>query len=356
MVLAPLPKFEVGFGVVGVGNIAPVHAQALASIPGAKLRAFLGRRRDATQAMADRFGVDAMVDAERFFARPDIQVVTIATPNGTHAELGARAARAGKHVLVEKPIEVTLEKAHALIGACRQHGVSLGVLLQSRFLPAVRLIKRAIDNGRLGRIYMADAYVKWFRPRSYYEAAAWRGTRALDGGGALINQAIHTVDLLQHVAGPVSSVFGMTDKLRHSHIECEDAAWAVVRFRSGATGVIQASTAVAPGFLRRLELHGERGSIILEGDEITTWRLDNRGEEEAELERWRAAQLTGGNGAPDPRHVDLACRERQLEDFLDAIREERCPAIDGEEGCRALEIVLGVYQSAESGAPVTLPL
>lgn len=349
----------IGIGIVGAGNIAQLQAQAIAAMDaglGVKLRAVLGKSADRAAALAGRFGAEGVTDAAAFFARPDIQLVSICTPSGTHADLGMQAAAAGKHVIVEKPIDVTLERARALVVACDQHRVRLGVIFQSRFVPAVALIKRAIDGGRLGRLYVVDAYVKWFRTRQYYEAAAWRGTRALDGGGALINQAIHTVDLAQHFAGPAASVYGHTDRKHHPYIESEDTALALVRYRSGAAGVIEATTSLAPGFSRRVEIHGERGSIVLEGNDITVWKLEGTGEEEPELERLRGLTRDASDGAANPMNLDITAHQRQLEDFVAAVRAGRAPAVDGREALKALEIVLAVYRSAELGQPVDLPL
>jgi predicted dehydrogenase len=357
---------EIGFGIIGAGNIAQLHAQAIATLgPGVKLRAVLGKGRARAEELAGRFGADGMgeADADKFFERPDIQVVTICTPSGTHAELGLRAAAAGKHVVVEKPIDVTLERARALILGCAQHRVHLGAIFQSRFMPAVQLIKRAIDGGRLGRLYVVDGYVKWFRDQAYYQAAAWRGTRALDGGGALINQAIHTVDLVRHFAGPVASVYGVVDRKHHPHIEAEDTALALVKYCSGAAGVIEASTAMAPGFSRRVEVHGEKGSIILDGNDIGLWKLqgssDEREADDRALEALRAASRDASDGSSNPMNLDITAHRRQLEDFVAAVRDTsgaRRPAIDGREALPALELVLAVYRSAEEGKPVDLPL
>jgi predicted dehydrogenase len=345
-----------GVGIVGAGNIAQIHAAAVNAIPGARLVGFLGKTRERAQALAARFGGEASTDAAAFFGRPDLHVVAICTPSGTHAELGVAAAAAGKHVIVEKPIDVTLDKARALIAACRRHGVQLGVIFQSRFLPAVALMKKAIDRGRLGRLYVADAYVKWFRSREYYEAARWRGTRALDGGGALINQSIHTVDLVQYLAGPAASVFGHAARLRHPYIETEDTAVAVVKYRSGAVGVLEGTTSIAPGFSRRVEIHGERGSIVLDGNDISVWKVEGQGEEEAELEALRAAARDASDGSSNPMNLDVTGHKMQIEDFLAAVRAGGRPVIDGEEGLKALEMVLAVYRSSETGRPVELPL
>jgi UDP-N-acetyl-2-amino-2-deoxyglucuronate dehydrogenase len=380
------PAHEVGFGIIGAGNIALIHGKALAALAdsGIRLRAFLGRNPARVEKLAAQFEAEALTDAQKFFARPDIQAVTICTPSGTHAELGRMAAAAGKHVLVEKPIDVNLRNARALIAACQRHRVRLGVVLQSRFLPAVRLIKKAVERGRLGRLHVVDAYVKWYRTREYYAAASWRGTKALDGGGALINQAIHTVDLAQYFAGRATWVSGLTARKQHPQIEAEDTALALVRYEGGAAGVIEATTSLYPGFSRRVELHGERGSIVLDGNDISFWKLSDTGEEEEELERLRAGLSEGdlgagtpagapGNGqagsngradhrngrdrsnaASDPMALDLYGHQRQIEDFVGAIREDRAPVVDGPESLKALEIVLAVYRSAELGRPVEL--
>ncbi len=343
---------RLGFGVIGCGNIAPVHAQAVLDAPRAALRGFLGRSPARAEALGRRFGVPWSVDAAEFLRRSDFAAVLIGTPSGTHAELGIRAAEAGKHVLVEKPIEVTLEKARALIAACRQNGVKLGVIFQSRFLPAVQILKRAVERGRLGRVYQADAYVKWYREPAYYASASWRGTYALDGGGALINQSIHTIDLLQYLAGPVATVFGHAERLRHTTIEAEDTAVAVVKFASGAVGVIEGATSLRPGFARRLELHGEKGSVILEGNEIREWRVEGGGEEEQALAQ--LAEHDASDGAADPTRLDVSGHRRQVEDLIAAVREGRPPAVDGPEAIKALAIVLAMYRSSREGQPVAV--
>lgn len=334
----------VGFGIIGCGNIANLHAQALRAISQARLVGFCGKGAERASSLAQKYGVEWTVDVASFLARPDIQAVTLCTPSGTHMELGCLAAAAGKHVLVEKPIDVTWGKARRLVEECEKRNVRLGVIFQSRFLPSVEWLKRALDGGRLGRILAADAQVKWFRSQQYYEAAPWRGTLALDGGGALINQSIHTIDLLQHLAGPVHSVFGLAERQLHHSIEGEDTAVAVVKFRNGALGVIEGSTSIYPGFSRRLELHGDKGSVLLEGNDIRLWAPMEKGDEEAEL-----AALAGkdqSSGAADPMSLEIGGHQRQMEDFLDAISRNRPPRVDGREGLKALAIVLAIYRSA----------
>lgn len=346
----------VRFGILGSGAVALLHARALAQAKGAKLVAIGGRNATTTTELAGKLGVTAALDCDDLLARKDVDAVIVCTPSGTHAEQGLRAAAAGKHVLVEKPIDVTLDRARALIEGCRTAGVRLGVVFQNRFLPHVALIRGAIQAGRLGRVILADGHVKWFRGHGYYQDAPWRGTRALDGGGALMNQAIHTVDLVHHLAGPVASVSGFTARLRHKSIECEDTAVAALRLVDGGCGVLEAATSVWPGFARRLELHGERGSVVLEGNDVPVWSMEGSGPEEAELARLRGEEKVRSDGAQDPTAIDLTPHRLQLEDFAAAVRDDRSPAVDGEEGMRALEIVLAIYRSAASGQAVTLPL
>jgi predicted dehydrogenase len=335
---------EIGFGVVGCGMIGKVQAEAIASIPGARLLAVCARDEKRVDEFAARFGASGYTDYDRFLDHPGLRIVNICTPSGLHAEQGAAAARAGLHVLVEKPIDTTLEKADALIEACDRGGVKLGVIFQSRFLPAVQNIKHAIDEGRLGRLMIGDAYVKWYRAPEYY-AGSWHGTMAMDGGGALINQAIHTVDLLRWMMGPVETAFAMKAALRYPQIEGEDTLVASLRFQNGALGVIEATTSAKPGFKRRLEISGERGTIILDGDAISCWAIDGEDEEAGGGE-----QIT--DGSANPAAISNEGHRRQIEDMLRAVIEDRAPMIDGREGRKSLEVVVALYESADSGQSV----
>ncbi len=337
---------EIGFGIVGGGMIGAVQAAAIQQISGAKLVAACGRDETRTAEFAAKFGCASYTDYGRFLQHPGLHVVNICTPSGSHADLGIRAAKAGKHVLAEKPIETTLEKADALIEACDCAGVKLGVIFQSRFLPAVQRIKQAVDEGRLGKLMVGDALVKWYRAPEYY-ADSWHGTMAQDGGGALINQAIHTVDLLRWIMGPVESAFAMKSALRYPHIEGEDTLVGTVKFQNGALGMIQATTSVKPGFKRRLEISGERGSIILDGDAISVWAIDGEDTDTGEAE-----QLT--DGSANPAAISNEGHRRQIEDMMHAVIENRAPMIDGREGRKSLELVVALYAAANEGKPVTL--
>jgi predicted dehydrogenase len=338
----------IGFGLVGCGMVGAVHAEAIKAIAGARLVAVCGRNAERTSAFAARFGAAGYTDDEKFLAHPGLEIVNVCTPSGTHAEWGCRAAAAGKHVLVEKPIEINLERADRLIRACDEAGVKLGVIFQSRFLPAARRIKHAVEEGRLGRLMLGDAYVKWYRAPQYYAPGSWHGTLALDGGGALINQAIHTVDLLRWVMGPAESVFALSGALRHRGIEAEDTLIATLRFECGALGVIEATTSVAPGFRRRLEVSGERGTVILDGDVISTWALEG----ESESADTSGEQIT--DGSADPAAIAAEGHRRQIEDMIMAVIEDREPVVSGREGRKSLELVTALYRSAAQGQLVTL--
>ena len=340
---------QIDFGLVGCGMIGKVQAEAIRSLPAARLTAVCGRHEKSTAEFAEAFGVRGYTDYDEFLKHPGMQIVSICTPNGTHAELGMRAAQAGQHLLVEKPIDITLERADALIEACDRAGVKLAVIFQSRFLPAVLQIKQAIEEGRLGRLMIGDAYIKWYRAPEYYAPGTWRGTLALDGGGALINQAIHTVDLLRWMMGPVETAFAMKATLRYPHIEAEDSLVASLRFQNGALGVIEATTSVKPGFKRRLEISGERGTVILDGDAISCWMVDGESHVSGEGE-----QIT--DGSANPAAISNEGHRRQIEDLILAVTENRTPAVDGREGRKSLELVRALYASALSGESVKLQL
>lgn len=327
-----------GFGIVGGGLIGKVHAEAIHAIPNARVVAVYGRHAERIAPLAAQYQAQAYTDYAAFLAHPGLDIVNVCSPSGLHLEHGQAAAQAGKHVLVEKPIETNLTRADALIAACEQAGVKLGVIFQSRFLPAVQKIKAALDAGKLGKLMLGDAYVKWYRAPEYYQDS-WHGTLALDGGGALINQAIHTVDLLRWMMGPVVAASAMKKALRYP-IEGEDTLVGNVEFQNGALGVIVATTSVKPGFKRRLELSGERGTIILDGDEITVWDIE--GETSAAES---AEQIT--DGSSNPAAISTEGHRRQIEDMMNAVRENRAPIVDGHEGRKSLEVVCALYQAAQ---------
>jgi predicted dehydrogenase len=252
-----------GFGIIGCGMIANFHAKAIADVRGTKLVACF----DNFPASADRFakanGCRAYHSLDEMLADPEVNIVTIGTPSGAHMEPAVAAANAGKHVIVEKPLEITLKRCDAIIEACERNNVKLSAIFPSRFHDSSRKMKKAIDSGRFGTLTMGDSYVKWFRTQEYYDSGAWRGTWEFDGGGALMNQAIHSVDLLTWLMGPVVEITAHTSTLAHERIAVEDVAVATLKFANGALGVIEASTAAYPGYLKRIEISGSQGTAVM---------------------------------------------------------------------------------------------
>jgi predicted dehydrogenase len=345
-----------GFGIVGCGMIANFHAKAIADIRNAKLVGCF----DMIPAAADKFAAAQEIESyhrlEDMLANPEIQVVTICTPSGSHMEPAVAAAKAGKHVLVEKPLEITLKRCDRIINACEAAGVRLGTIMPSRFSAANTALKDALSEGRFGKLTLGDTYVKWWRTQEYYDAGGWRGTWALDGGGAYMNQAIHNVDLLYWFMGDVVEVVGMTDTLAHKRIEVEDVGSAVLRFGSGAIGTIEASTAAYPGLLKRTEIHGTEGSVIVEQDDIKLWEFAKKHPKDRAIhEKYGKGSSTTG-GAADPKAISHVGHMLQFKDFLKAIQEGKRPLVDGHEGRKSVEIILAIYQSSWTGKRVTLPL
>ncbi len=281
-------------------------------------------------------------------ARPDIQVVSICLPTRLHLEVAERTAAAGKHLIVEKPLELSLERADRLLAVARQHGVQVQTIFNRRFLPALQATKRAITEGRLGRILAADMYFKSFRSQEYYDASGWRGTWEAEGGAALINQGIHGVDLLRWIAGPVERVFGYADHLRRD-IEADDTTVAVLRYTSGAMGVVQAMTSIQPRLPDRLEFHGEHGTILLEEYRITRWEVPSAVD-------WPAQVAADEQSAPAGRDLLQLGHYFQIADMVHVVRDGHTPAVSGQEGRNSLEVVLAIYASAQQGREVRLPL
>jgi UDP-N-acetyl-2-amino-2-deoxyglucuronate dehydrogenase len=346
----------IGFGIIGAGMISRFHAKALADVRGAKLVACADTAPGRAEMFAKELGCRAYESVDAMLADGDVNAVTIATPSGAHMDPAVAAAKAGKHVVVEKPLEVTLKKCDRIIDACDEAGVKLATIFPSRFHDSSVLMKQAVDAGRFGRLTLGDAYVKWYRTQQYYDSGAWRGTWALDGGGALMNQAVHTVDLLAWLMGPVAEVQAHTATLAHERIEVEDTAVATIKFASGALGVIEATTAAFPGYLKRIELHGSAGSAVLEEEDIKHWDFAQKLRSDAAVHRQMAMCKSTGGGAADPAAIGHHGHAKLFQDFVDAIRKDRAPAIDGREGRRSVEIILAIYKSAQTGKKVTLPL
>jgi predicted dehydrogenase len=343
-----MTSYQTGFGIIGCGVIAPIHARCITDLADARLAAVCDVIPEKARALAAEYPAAVEPDADSLLARDDVDVAVVLTPSGLHADLGIAAARAGKHVIVEKPMDVTLDKADALIRACQDAGVKLCVISQHRFDPAVMALKSAIADGKLGQLNFGGSHTKWYRAQGYYDSGDWRGTWALDGGGALINQSIHYVDLLQYVMGPVEEIHAYCATRAHVRIEVEDIAVASIRFRSGAVGLLEGSTAAYPGFCARLDIYGSDGSIIIENDQISEWRL--RCDDPCPV----PPEEIGFIGGSSSKDIWFHSHRRQIADMLQAVREDREPLVTGEEGRKPLEIVLAVYESARTGRPVRL--
>ena len=259
------------------------------------------------------------------------------------------SAKAGKHVVVEKPIEVTLQRGNKLVQVCEENGVALAVILQNRFLYEVITMKKMVADGGIGKLFLADAAVKWFRDQLYYDSAQWRGTFALDGGGVLINQAIHTIDLLQWIVGEVDTVFGQIGTYTHELIEGEDTAVATLCFTNGALGIIEASTSIIPARDRKIEIHGEKGTLVLDGNSLKM--LDNTSSQQD----LKVTETKGGSGAASPmQNVSFELHQRQFEAIFDSLRSGDQPPVSGKESMKSLAIIEGIYLSAKKGLPVKI--
>ncbi|MHB8644564.1 MAG: Gfo/Idh/MocA family protein [Thermomicrobiales bacterium] len=362
--LPAVPEREkIGFGIVGGGVIGPLHARAITAQPDARLVAVCDIEPEAATKLASEFGAEAMTDLDAMLAREDIQVVNVCVPSGLHAAIGIRAAHAGKHVICEKPIDITLDAADRLIAACDAAGVKLQVISQHRFGAGMQRLKKAIDDGALGTLVMGNASIFWYRAQAYYDSGGWRGTWALDGGGCLMNQGVHYVDLLRWAMGPVASVSAKTGTLAHERIEVEDVAVAIIRFESGAVGALIGTTDAFPGYTCRLEIVGTEGSVVLEDGEIKAWNLKSEIGEVGAYGRSKEARRAeasrngkSGQGAADPAAISWGGHAYEVRDMIDAIRGDRAVALPGPSARNALELILAVYRSAETGREVKMPM
>lgn len=346
-----------GFAIVGCGMIARFHARALQEVPGTKIVALVSRRRDNAENLLAETGIprcDIYASLAEVLPRDDLHAVIVTTPSGNHLEPAVQAAEAGKHVVVEKPLEITPERCDRIIAACDRAGVKLCTIFPSRFGDANMELKRSIDAGRFGKLTLGETTCKWWRSQQYYDEGGWKGTKALDGGGALMNQAIHNVDLLLWMMGPVRQVFGFASTLAHERIEVEDTAVACLQFETGALGVIEATTSVHPGLPKTIAIHGDAGSVVIEQDDILRWDFRETRPEDEDIRRRFATKVAASGGASHPAAISHVGHARQLADFVQAIRTGRQPLVDGREGRRAVAVVCAIYESAASGRAVTI--
>lgn len=341
-----------GWGLIGSGGISSAHAKAIQQVEGVKLVACCDVIVERAESRAREFGdADTAVyaDLEKLLADPNVDVVSICTPSGMHAENGIMAAQAGKHILSEKPLDVTLEKIDAFNAAAEEHGVKLAGVFQRRTFPSTHKVREAVRSGKLGKLVLGDAYQKWYRSHEYYASGDWRATWELDGGGALMNQGVHMIDLLLHLMGDVRRLNARCRTLVRN-LAVEDTAVASLEFVHGALGVIEGTTSVTPGMGSKIEISGDQGSIVLEGDTISTWDVPG---EEVDTEEVEDSSLSSDPlaGLSETGHV------RHVSDLADAIRNDREPEIPGRETRRAVEVIKAIYLSSRrGGATVELPL
>lgn len=323
---------KVRFAVVGCGGISFSHFKGIEDAFEAELVAVCDANAERAAEYAHKYGVRAYTSYAELLDQTDIDVVCLCTPSGMHADQTVEAAQAGKHIICEKPMAIRLEDVDRMIEACELHNVKLATIFPRRMSPASRFVKQLLEESRLGKLSLCSGYVKFYRDQAYYDSAGWRGTWAMDGGGAMMNQGIHTIDLLQWLAGPVESLKGFSRSVLRD-IEVEDTAVTALQFKSGALGSIEATTTAYRQPDHRIVLHGDKGTIVLTGDEIT--QLDILGEE-VEIPVFPPFQVV-----PDGHCI-------QIRDMALAVLEGRPPIVTGEDGRHSLEIILGTYESQRS--------
>ncbi|TXK84154.1 Gfo/Idh/MocA family protein [Paenibacillus sp. N3.4] len=338
------------FAIIGVGVIGSMHAKWLQEIERAKLIAVCDINPAKAKEIGERYGCDYYSDLNDMLSRPDIDIVHVCTPSGMHSEHTIACARAGKHIISEKPIDTTVAKAEEMVAECRKAGVKLAVISQHRFQDSTVQVKQELDAGRFGTLIAGTGAINWYRSQEYYDSGEWRGTWELDGGGALMNQGVHTVDVLQYLMGPVESVTAYCKTAGHDRIEVEDIAVAILKFRNGAIGTLLGTTCAYPGLSARIEVFGKDGSAVIQSDKLVHQKF----RDESNQENNEAVQA--GTGAANPSAIDVGGHMFQIRDMIAAIEEDREPKMNGEDGLRPLRIILAVYESARTGREVTLPL
>ncbi len=331
------------FGIIGAGLIADFHAKAIESLNNAHLTGICGTNQGKVTTLAEKYKCRAFASLDEMLSSPDIDIVTIATPSGAHMEPAIEAARSGKHVLCEKPLEISLSRIDKMIKAHDEAGTRLGGIFNYRFNDALPYLKKAIADGRFGTITYASVHVPWWRNESYYKDS-WHGTSELDGGGALMNQAIHMIDLLQLLIGPVDSLQAYVATLAHN-IEVEDTGAAVLQFRNKALGVIYGTTASFPGQFRRLEITGTKGTVIQVENSFKVWQFADQTEADNEIFN-TFSQIEGGGGVSDPGAIPFKPHAKNIAAFIDSVETGKPFEIDGSEARKSVEIIQAIYYSA----------
>jgi UDP-N-acetyl-2-amino-2-deoxyglucuronate dehydrogenase len=345
------------FGIIGSGVIGPTHAQAIGMQPDAELVAVTDVVPEKAQKLAEKFSVTPYQDAREMLAQERLDIVDVCTPSGTHGEYAIKAMRVGCHVIVEKPMEITLAKIDEMLRVQQETGRKLAVISQHRFDPASQQVHHLLEERAFGKLVLGNASIPWWRSQQYYDSGAWRGTWRLDGGGVLMNQSIHSIDLLHWLMGPVRSIYAYTDTLIH-RMETEDAAVAVLRFVNGAMGTIVATTDAYPGVGTRIEIYGDRGSALIENDKLGYLHLAR--DEKEEVGPYGGAPQKSRpedhatTGASDPAAIAIDTHVKQIADMIRAVRENGTPLLDGYGARHPIEIILGIYESARIGKEVRL--
>ncbi|MBU2975478.1 Gfo/Idh/MocA family protein [Zobellia sp. B3R18] len=337
---------HIGVGIIGTGSIVHTYVKCLSELEGVRIVGLCTKSADRVEQLKADFGLPIYSDLNTFVQHPEIDLVCVCNESGKHSIAIEAAAKAGKHILSEKPLEVTTEKIDGLIALCEERKVLLGCVLQNRCSTDYKQVENAIKSGKLGKLLMGNASINWYRSQAYYANSKWRGTKKLDGGAAFINQGIHTVDLLQNLMGPAVSVFANVQTRVHE-IEGEDVGAVLVNYENGAMGTITAGTALFPGYPERVEVYGEKGSIIMEGGKIIAWNV--KGEDAPEL-----TSKEQGSGATDPTAIGHHNHKVVLQDMVNAIRENRKPMVDGAEARKSVALVNAIYRSSKSKKQVQL--
>ena len=346
-----MSKKVYGVAILGTGLISKFHARAVRDVPDAKLVAVCSRERARAEAFATEFGCAAFDSLEAMLAYPGVDILAVTTPSGAHMDPAVAAARAGKHVLCEKPLEITLERVDAMIAAHRAAGTQLGCTFQLRYMPALQPIRAALREGRFGKLTYAGVYVPWWRSDEYYSGSPWHGTQQLDGGGALMNQAIHMIDLLCDLLPPVEAVSAFTSSVGHEGIETEDAAAAALRLQGGAVGVVYGTTSSWPGQAKRLEITGTQGTAVMTEDRLAVFEFRDKRPEDAEA-LGRFGEKGSAYGVSDPAAITHVLHAACFRDFVAALEAGEPFRINGESARRPVALIRAIYEAAATGRNV----
>lgn len=338
-----------GVGIIGCGAISKMHIEAFENNPHTQIRGVASKSEESAKKAGERLSVPWYTDYRELLEREDIQLISVCTPSGLHMETVLYAAERGIHAIVEKPLEISTERIDCMVEACKRNHVLLGSIFNNRYTDAHRFLKRAVDAGRLGTMLNVNGSVRWYRKPSYYADSSWRGTWALDGGGALMNQSIHYVDLLLWLAGEAESVSAYTGTLLHKSIETEDTAALCVRFRCGALGTFVGTTSSYPGYPAELQLTGTRGSVTVTDGAITAWNFLDEDPLDEEAKMLMATGTAANNRAADPMAFAAQNHCREIDAFVDAILQGWSAPIDGAEARKSVAFIETVYRSAKSG-------